>query len=74
MQADKLVSVAVGFPFTASYQLGMNGKHRSCKILNCMLNITIMFLNDLAAKLSQSSNGALCGANVTTDSCCKLYK
>lgn len=62
------VSVAVGFPFTASYQLGMNGNTVAANS-ELYAKYYNHVLNDLAKKLSQTSSGALCGGNTTTESC-----
>ncbi|APJ04008.1 hypothetical protein [Silvanigrella aquatica] len=61
------VSVGVGIPLTASYQLGMNGNliAANSEMYSRYYNHV---LNDLATQLSQNG-GALCGGNATVSNC-----
>nr|BFD31923.1 hypothetical protein GTC16762_15410 [Pigmentibacter ruber] len=62
------LSVAVGFPYTASYQLGMNGDSVAANS-ELYAKYYNHVLHDLSTKLSQNANGFLCGSNVTPDTC-----
>lgn len=62
------VSIAIGIPMTVSYKLGMDGNlvSSNSELYQKYFNHVV---HDLSSKLSQISNGLLCGGNNTQSSC-----